>query len=367
MKRCSRCVMTSDGDDFIKFDASGKCSYCTDALKKMKQTYFPNKEGKTRIKRMISDIKRKRKGKYDCILGLSGGLDSSYLTYLCYRWGLNALVVHIDDGYDTDISKSNINRLIEKTGFDYEVVTPDFFQYNMLIKAYMMAGVPNIAVPQDSILFAFLFDMAKKNHIRYFLSGANFSLECILQQGKSWNSRDVVNIKSIHKAFGTAPIDKLKFNSLLRSEICNRIYKLKTMCPLDFVDYRRDRAFKELEEFCGFQYYGRKHLENKLTAFIQLYWLPLKFGVDKRTSHLSSMIVTNQITREEALKELEEPLYDEGIMNEYISLIKQELGLSDDDFDRIMKAPTHQHSEFRSQSDTFIWKCGRLMYHRIKG
>ena len=128
----------------------------------------------------------------------------------------------------------------------------------------------------------------------------------------------------------------------------SRLLGLKTVRPLNYIDYNRERAFQELKDFCGFEYYGRKHLENQLTAFIQLYWLPKKFGVDKRTSHLSSMIVSGQMTREEALKELEEPMYDEKMMDEYIAIIKEKLEISDEEFQEIMDAPTHQHTEYKT-------------------
>lgn len=297
---------------------------------------------------MLSEIKEYGKSRqYDCIMGLSGGLDSSYLAYLGYKWGLKVLAVHIDDGYDTEISKSNLSKLISATGFDYEVVKPDPIQYNSLILAYMKAGVPNIAVPQDNILFAFLYKKMQEHHIKYFLSGANFALECILQRGNTHTPYDVENLMDIHKKFGQEPIDKLIFLSTKQRCENDSLLGLKSPRPLDFIDYNRDRAFRELKDFCGFEYYGRKHLENVLTAFAQLYWFPKKFGVDKRTSHLSSMIVSGQMTREEALKEIDEPLYDEQQMQNYISIIKQNMNMSDKEFEEIMAAPAHQHEDFK--------------------
>lgn len=138
---------------------------------------------------------------------------------------------------------------------------------------------------------------------------------------------------------------------------------IETPRALNYIDYNRDRAFAELKEFCGFEYYGRKHLENVLTAFIQLYWFPKKFGVDKRTSHLSSMIVSGQMTREEALKELEEPLYNERQMQEYIEQIRSNLHISEQEFNEIMEAPTHQHEEYKTEDQTFIYKLLRKLHH----
>ena len=348
--RCKRCVMDNRSDDTITFDENGYCNYCTDALAQIGTVYFPNEEGKRRLDNLLAQVKAHGKGKkYDCIMGLSGGLDSSYLAYLGYKWGLRILAVHIDDGFDTDISKSNLKKLITATHFDYEVITPDADQFNDLTLAYMKAGVPNLAVPQDNVLFAFLYKKMKTHKIDYFFSGGNFALESILQKGNTHDAYDVVNIKDIHKKYGRLPIDKLELLSSFERKKDAYILGVKSPRPLNYIDYNRDRAFKELHEFCGFEYYGRKHLENILTAFIQCYWFPKKFGVDKRTSHLSSMIVSGQMTREEALRELEEPLYDEKKMQDYIQLIKEKLNISDVEFDEIMNAPTHEHTDYKTE------------------
>ncbi len=159
---------------------------------------------------------------------------------------------------------------------------------------------------------------------------------------------DTVNILDIHKKFGTKPIDKLKFVSSYKKYLNTKFGKVVQLRPLNYIDYNRERAFKELYEFCGFEYYGRKHLENILTAFIQLYWFPKKFNVDKRSSHLSSMIVSGQMTREQAKKELDEPLYDEDMMNQYISYIRKKLHISEDEFNKIMAAPCHEHEDYKT-------------------
>lgn len=349
-KRCSRCVMDNDSDEMILFNEHGQCNYCTSALKNIGKIYYPNEKGKRKLNDLISQIKDEGKDKkYDCVMGLSGGLDSSYLAYLGSTWGLRILTIHIDDGYDTEISKGNLAKLVSATGFDYEVVCPDAEQFNDLTLSYMKAGVPNIDIPQDNILFAFIYKKMKEYNIKYFLAGHNFALECILQRGNIYKFSDVVNIMDIHNRFGGKPIDKLEFLSTDQYKIDREKLGILSPTPLDYIDYNRDRAFKELKEFCGFEYYGRKHLENILTAFIQLYWFPKKFNVDKRTSHLSSMIVSGQMTRGKALELLEEPLYDEDLMNEYISIIKNNMHISDEEFEAIMNAPTHQHNEYRTE------------------
>ena len=168
-----------------------------------------------------------------------------------------------------------------------------------------------------------------------------------MQQGNTHDAFDTVNIKDIHKKFGTKGIDKLKFLSKMQKVTDRVLKRVETYRPLNYIDYNRDRAFAELKEFCGFEYYGRKHLENIFTAFAQLYWFPKKFKVDKRKSHLSSMIVSGQLTREEALKLLEEPMYDNKLMSEYIEIIKHEMNISDEEFEALMSAPAHQHTDYK--------------------
>ena len=353
--------MDDSSDTTILFDEQGRCNYCTSAISLMNKIYFPGTtelgKGNIRLDALIADVKKEGKDKkYDCIMGLSGGLDSSYLAYLGYKWGLSVLAVHIDDGFDTEISKSNLRKLVDATGFDYEVITPDAEQFNDLELAYLKAGVPNIAVPQDNVLFAFLYAKMKEYGIKYFLSGGNYALECILQQGNTYTANDVVNIKDIHKRFGTKPINHLRFISRFQRFWNEKRNGIKSPRPLNYIDYNRERAFEELREFCGFEYYGRKHLENIFTAFCQLYWMPKKFGVDKRTSHLSSMIVSGQMTRDEALREFEEPIYDEKMMREYIDIIKGRLHITDSEFDAIMKAPSHQHTDYKTEDDTLCYK-----------
>jgi asparagine synthetase B (glutamine-hydrolysing) len=290
LQTCNRCVMDNSSDSTIYFDENGFCNYCTNALKVKKTAYFPNEEGKRKLDALIGRLKSEGKGKkYDCIMGISGGLDSSYLAYLGSKWGLRILAVHVDDGFDTEICKRNIEKLMKATNIDYVVEKPDAVQFNALIKAYFMAGVPNLAVPQDNILFACVYRLIRNYKIRTFLSGGNFALECILQQGNTYRSFDVTNIKAIHKASGTEPIDKLPLLSDYRRFIDQKLLKIETLRPLNLIDYNRERALNELADFCGFEYYGSKHLENTLTKFIQVYWFYKKFGVDKRRSHLSSI------------------------------------------------------------------------------
>jgi len=369
-QQCTRCIMDNKSDDTIKFDSNGYCNYCKNALARKSKVYFPNEEGRKRLDNLLKRLKTENKNKkYDCIMGISGGLDSSYLSYLgSVKWDLRILAVHIDDGFDTEISKRNIERISKFPNLDLKIIKPDEEQFNELTKAYMRAGVPNLAVPQDNVLFATLYKFMKEYGLKTFLSGGNFALESILQEGNTHNAYDIKNLKYIHKKFGKGSLDKLIFLSDIRKDIDKYILKIESPRPLNFIDYNKNRAMQELNDYCGFEYYGSKHLENELTKFIQQYWLYQKFKVDKRTSHLSSMIISGQMSKEEALKEYGLPLYDEKKMNKTIEYILNKLDMNKDEFDKIMSEPSHQHRDYPtsiySQIKLFLLKIINSYYSK---
>lgn len=347
-QQCTRCIMDNKSDERIVFDKDGFCNYCSYALEIQSKVYFPNEVGEQKLQELITRLKEENKDhKYDCLMGISGGLDSSYLAYLgSVKWGLRILAVHVDDGFDTEVSKRNIARISKFPNMDLRIIRPDQEQYNELTKAYMRASVPNLAVPQDNVLFASLYKFLKENKLRTFLSGGNFSLECILQQGNTYEVFDLRNLKCINKKYGNDKVDKLTLLSSLQRDFDSYVLKIESLRPLNFIDYNRDRSLSDLNDYCGFEYYGGKHLENDLTHFIQQYWFYKKYGVDKRTSHLSSMIVSGQMTRDEALKEYARPVYDETEMNELIKRVLNKLRLDITEFEDVMKKPALQHTDY---------------------
>lgn len=362
-RTCTRCVMTNKGDPTITFDAQGHCNYCTQALRDILTSYFPHTEGEAKLSKMVTHLKEKNTGKrYDCMMGISGGLDSAYLAYLgAHKWGLRIAAVHLDDGYDTEVSKQNIARLCEACGIELKVVAPEPLQFNALCRAFMLAGVPNLAIPQDNILLAALYHYAQQTNISDFLSGANFALESILQGGNTHTPGDVVHIRDIFRRFGQGSIDTLPLMSNRERQSLRSTLAVAEYHPLNFVDYNRERAFQELKNFCGFEYYGSKHLENYFTAFLQLYWLPQKFGVDKRTSHLSSMIVSGQMTRDEALAELAQPPVSTEWLENTVAVVKKQMGFSDEEFELLMAQPAHRHKDYRWERAPITFK---MLLHR---
>jgi tRNA(Ile)-lysidine synthase TilS/MesJ len=286
-------------------------------------------------------------------MGISGGLDSSYLAYLGHVWGLRILGVHIDDGFDIELAKENIKKLCEKCNINLINVKLNSIQYNDLTKAFILADVPNIAMPQDNILFANLYYYAKKNKIKTFLSGGNFALESILKSSEPVNVFDMKQMRDIHNKFGTESMDELLFTNNFQRVFDRYIFKIKSIRPLNYVDYNKERALKELSTFCDFQYYEYKHCENILTKFTQLYWLVEKFNDDKRKSHLSSLIISNQLTREKAIELLNAPLYNQTEMSKDIDLLCKDLKLDRKCLDEIINRDGKKHSDYKT---SYIYK-----------
>lgn len=365
---CSRCVMDNASDDTIRFDSDGCCNYCNDAISKRPLLYFPNQEGQEKLGKMLRILKSAGKGrKYDCLMGLSGGLDSSYLAYLgAKKWGLRILAIHIDDGYDTPLAQKNIENLCKACNIELIVISPDSDQFNDLTRSYFLAEVPNVAIPQDNVLFAALYESARLNGIRYFLSGSNYALESILQKGNTHDAFDMVNLKDIHSKFGTLQLDKLPLLSNRQKRLDLYVRNIQTFRPLNYIDYNKTNAINELSEFCGFEYYKAKHLENTLTKVIQLYWFYEKFNVDKRRSHLSSLIVSNQITRDEALVELSQPVYEIEELNKDIHFVLSKLNLSFDAFKELIHKEGKQHEQYKTEPPlSYISKLSWGIIHKL--
>lgn len=348
-RQCKRCVMDNSSDPTISFDSNGYCNYCSDAIKSKEVVYFPNEAGEKKLDEIFAVIKSKRKNyKYDCMLGLSGGLDSSYTAYIGYRYGLRMLAVHIDDGFDTPVTTKNVEKICDKFSIDLIVEKPDPILFADLTKAFIRAGVPNIAIPQDNVLFACLYKFAKENKIDHFLNGGNFALESILQQGNSYDASDKKHILSIWKRFGEQydPGNLPIFSVFEKRFVYQYLHKIMFFRPLNFLDYNAKNAFETLNKSCGFEYYGDKHCESIFTKFMQRYYLPTKFGVDKRKSHYSSMIVSGQMTRDDALKRLEEPLYLESDLKEDLDYVLSKLDMSNEEFEKIMKEEPKSHLDY---------------------
>ncbi len=335
-------------DNTITFDNNGQCSYCRDAQKRYPKEYFPN--GEARLKLIVEQIKKECiNDKYDCIVGVSGGIDSSYILYMGYNYGLRMLAVHIDDGLDNPIATRNLNNLVKTTGCDYITIEPNRREYADIIYSLLKASVYNLAIGQDNLIIKALQDYGVDNKVKYILDGSNFAHESILEKGESFiNSSDRKFILSIHNRFGRVPLKNIELMSFWEKYIIRPTNRnFKHVRPLNYIDYNLDKAIKELHDFCGFEYYGGKHYESILTRFMQCYYLPVKFGYDKRKSHYSSLIISGQMTREEALEKLNEPLYksdDDRISD--ISFLADYMDITVEEMENLIKQPPKDNYEY---------------------
>ena len=355
---------TSDPE--IRFDSSGVCNHCTDALERLELSYFPDHRGEAKLARLIDDIKKDGKGKlYDCLIGISGGVDSSWLTYKSKDWGLRPLVFHVDAGWNAEAAQKNVESLLKTLGYDLFTHVVDWEEMRDLQRAYLESGLANQDVPQDHIFFAVLFQKAAEMGIKYWLSGSNLVSESILPRSWGYIAMDSKQLKAVHRRFGHVPLrtyKTLNFFDYCRfySEI-PLLSKVQAAAPLNLMPYSTTRAKAVLSAEIGWQDYGRKHSESLFTKFFQNYYLPEKFGYDKRRAHLSSLIVAGETSRAEALETLKEPLYEEEELRTDKEFIFKKLGYTQADWDRLMAQPNRTFRDYPNWQQYLA--AGRKMKH----
>lgn len=351
---CTRCVMDTT-DPEITFDASGVCRYCRLYDSRVRPGILNVAEKRARLGEITEQIKTAgRNKKYDSVLGLSGGLDSSYLAYIAWKNGLRPLVIHLDNSWDSEIAVNNVENIVRETGFDYYNHVVDWEEFRDIQLSYLKASVLDVEVVSDHAILALMYRLAAKNGTRYILSGENYSLEGALS-GRGWNypyKQDLLNLKAIHREFGTMPMKTFPTKSLHGVSFCEEALGIRRVRLLDCVDYTRKEAMARLESEMGWRYYGDKHFESLFTKFYQAYILPRKFGLDKRRPHLCSMIHSGQMTRAEAMDVLSGPPYPEHeLAAEYEYVIKK-LGLSRQEFEEIMAKPPVPHDAYPQECVT---------------
>ncbi|EXF44012.1 LPS biosynthesis protein WbpG [Pseudomonas sp. BAY1663] len=337
---------TSDPE--ITFDANGVCNHCIEFDTITRQNWFPNEEGAERWASILEQIKAAGRGQeYDCILGLSGGVDSSYLAIKVHEWGLRPLVVHVDAGWNSELAVANIEALVKHCNYDLHTHVVDWEDMRDLHLAYLRAGISNQDVPQDHIFFASLYHFATKNRIRYILSGGNLATEGIFPKTWHGSAMDAINLKAIHRKYGERKLRNYKTISFFQYYIWYPfVKKMRTVRPLNYMPYDKAKALDELEKTVGYKPYARKHGESQFTKVFQNYYLPEKFGYDKRRPHLSSLIVSGQMTRDEAMIKLAEPLYGADEFEVDIAYFCKKLRITRNEFDELLNAPAHRHDDF---------------------
>ncbi|WID98764.1 N-acetyl sugar amidotransferase [Bosea vestrisii] len=355
-RMCVRCVMDTT-DPHISFDEAGVCSHCRNFETDFRPHWKPTLEGWAEFESKLAEIKAYGKGKeYDCIIGLSGGVDSSYLATKAVEWGLRPLVVHVDAGWNSELAVKNIEQIVTKLGLDLVTHVVDWEAMKELQLAFLRSDVANQDIPQDHAFFAALYNYAIKADIRYVINGTNFATESILPQGWGYDAMDARHIVAIHKQFGKKPLRNFPLISLFNYYFYfPKIRRMEIVSPLNFIPYSKQEAIYHLEKGYGWRYYGGKHYESRWTRFYQSYYLPQKFGYDKRKAHLASLIVTDQMTREEALAELEKPLVTDNELAEDKAFIAKKLGITEAELDEFIHRPPRHYKDYPTNERQLKW------------
>lgn len=346
-RECTFCVMdTSDPD--IAFDRDGRCNHCRQFEGLLGTTWFPNEDGARRLDELLDRIRTQGRGQdYDCVLGLSGGVDSSFLALKAQEWGLRPLVVHVDAGWNSELAVQNIERIVKHTGFELHTHVVNWEAMRELQLAYLRAGVANQDVPQDHAFFAGLYQFATKNKVKYVLNGGNAATEGIFPQAWHGAAMDARNLKAIHRRFGSGRLVGYPTIGILRYYVWYpHVRRMTPVRPLNYLPYSKNAAIDHLEATVGWRAYPRKHGESLFTKFFQNYYLPTKFGFDKRRPHFSSLIASGEMTRAQAHRELAEPLYDETELRRDQEYLCRKLRISLDEFEELLAAPIHEASDF---------------------
>ena len=347
---CVRCVMdTSDPD--IVFDTTGVCNHCFEFDKARDTQSLSPEAAVSKLHELVDKIKQEgRNKKYDCIKGVSGGVDNTYHVYLLKHLGLKPLVVHLDNGWNSELAVQNIENIITRLGFDLYTRVLNWNEFRELQLAYLKASVLDLEALTDHAISATLFHQANRYGVKYIMAGTNRATEAILPLNWRYANKtnDAVNIKAINDQFRKKPIKDFPMLSFQKHAYYWKIKKIEWVSPLDYVQYDKANAKKIIESELGWRDYGGKHYESIITRFYQGYILPKKFGIDKRRAHLSTLIVSGQITRNEALLELQKPLLEEAILKQDLEFVPKKLGISKEAFDDIMQLPPKNHYDYKT-------------------
>lgn len=359
-KICSRCIMDTVAVPDITFDEKGVCNYCTEFLSKLNKA-APNEESRERLlDKLITEIKEHGKNKeYDCILGVSGGVDSSYALYKAIKLGLRPLAVHLDNGWNSELSVKNIEVLVRKLNVDLYTYVIDWEEFKDLQIAFFKANVIDIEMLTDHAIFAALYKVAFDRKIKHILTGVNTVHEGMrFPPGWIHYKIDLKNIKAIYKKFGSGKkIKSFPMMGIIRKLKYKHINRIQEMPILNYLDYDKDKVIKILSKETGWKPYEKKHYESVFTRFYQAYILPKKFNVDKRKLHYSSLICSGQMSREDALELMEKDTYDDpSLLKEDKEYVLKKLNFSNDSFDEYLSNPSVPHNNYSSNGWIYDFK-----------
>ena len=364
---CNRCVMDKSDPD-ISFNEDGVCSHCLRYDQELPKRVFKDDEAKLKLNLLVNKIKHTGKNKeYDCIIGVSGGVDSTYVAYLSKELGLRPLAVHFDNGWNSELSVSNIEKTLDKLGIDLYTFVIDWDEFRDLQLSFLKASTPDGEIPTDHAINALLFKEANRRGIKYILSGMNFTTESMEVKKWAYGHSDWKYIKNIHKMFGTKELKNYPHFTFFDIFWVTYFKGIKSVSILNYIDYNKEDVMNLIQEKLGWIYYGGKHYESVYTRFFQGYVLPKKYNIDKRKGHLSDLIRSKQLYRAEALASLQAEDYSQSLQIQDKEYVVKKLLLSDVEFDHLMHLPNKTFENYPN-NDKIITQIKKFVnYLRLKG
>ncbi|MDE3250815.1 MAG: N-acetyl sugar amidotransferase [Bacteroidota bacterium] len=350
-RQCSITVMDNIADPDIQFDEKGICNYYHEYKRAEEASVFTGEKGKQKLDELVAKIKEAGKGKpYDCLIGLSGGVDSTYVAWLVKQHGLRPLAVHLDNGWNSELAVQNIENIISKLGIDLYTLVINWQEFKDIQLSYLKASVVDIEVVSDHAIFATMYKLAKEKNIGYIISGTNIVTEYIMPPSWLYQKMDFANLKDIHTRYGTVKLKTYPTLDFKKSVYYSTVFRLNPVSILNYIPYNKKEVKELIKKELNWRDYGGKHYESVFTKFYQAYILPQKFKIDKRKAHLSTLICSGQCTKAAALEELKLPLYPPEELQQDKEYVLKKLGLSPDGFDAIMKMPPRRHDEFKTDT-----------------
>lgn len=366
---CTNCVMDTS-DSKIIFDDKGMCDHCNDFYTNVKPNWHTDEKGRKELEETIAKIKKEGEGKeFDCILGMSGGVDSSYMLHLAVNeFGLRPLVFHVDGGWNSELAVHNIQVMVDKLGLDLYTEVINWEEMKDFQLAFFKSGVPHLDIPQDHAFIATLYNFADKHNIKYILNGGNISTECV-RNPMEWlyYGTDMAQLKDFIKKFSTIKMESYPFSPIFRHKFYLRyIRKIQVVKPLNNMPYIKEDALQILADEYGWKPYPQKHFESRFTKFFEGYWLPERFGFDTRRVQYSSLILTDQMTREEALERLKKPAYNPDTIQEEFNYIATKIGLSSEELRKYFDMPKKFYWDYKNQESLFNFGAKVLKFLGIE-
>ena len=349
---CTRCIMdTSDTE--IVFGQDGVCNHCNRLDERVRNELHTDEEGQRRLQSIVEQIKREgRNREYDCIIGLSGGVDSSTVAHIVKRLGLRPLAVHLDNGWDSELAVSNVEKIVRKLDLDLYSLVLDWELFKDLHRSFLQASVANSEIPTDHAIFATLYRLAAKHGVRYIISGGNLATEGIMASSWGYYNMDWKHIKGIHKRFGSQKLKGFPHLTLLHWVYYTFVKGVKLIPILNYYEYNKESAKRMLIDEFEWKDYGGKHYESVYTRFFQGYIQPTKFNIDKRRAHLSSLVCSGQMNREDALDEMEQDAFPPNMLAEDKPFVIKKLGFTEEEFEQIMAQPPRSFKEY---PNNYFW------------